>query len=529
MTVVNLRTLICTILFFPCITITLAVNSQVDRWFSNKEDNVHPIEYLFSSHRYHKGYEESLALITSLNLPPSCLYSSLTESIISKCSSSPNFLNGEEKTYFATKLAICELSSANVDYPRDCRSDIQSPRDIQRCIRKLENRPQWWTSWSNCIQSVGVLCQAVREEAERDNLLKLHRNLTILHYQLENQLATSLKILSTDLEHADGASNTIKSKLSSLIQEFESLMDRTISPVDKRLQNLRGVTESISQLQTSHAIKLAEQNVVLSERADAQRSSVEKTGEIIEQILETTILLETKLNARIKLDEESRLEYLEQMQIAIKSSATNTLDSIKESMKSLDTLSNQAASAIESLLDSISRGKTKMEDINEGFDTLSSTHEKMSSTIRSQEESSLKHLNSLHEFAVRFNDTLVSILSESTLYLQKLETSHLNSQPRPFDYNIFTGQEMITTYLPLIVSLLVLIDRKRTAIMIFTMAVMYTFCVTASWNDLGNSPSKEESTTKREDFLIDGSKGDDLKQWLNDCGNMAVRYIYSFF
>ncbi|KAF3909352.1 hypothetical protein AA313_de0200240 [Arthrobotrys entomopaga] len=306
-------------------------------------------------------------------------------------------------------------------------------------------------------------------------------------------------------------------------------MDRTISPVDKRLQSLRDMIESISQLQASHAINLAEQNVALSENADAQRDTVEKTAGIVQQILETATLLETKLKDRMKLDEESRLEQIERMQIAIKSSTTNTLDSIKESMKSLDALSNQAGTAIESLLDSISHGKSEMEGINEGFDTLSSTHEKMSSTIRSQEESSIKHLKSLHEFAVRFNDTLANILAESTLYLQKLENSHLNSQQRPFNHNIFTGPEMVTLYLPLMLSLLVLIDRKRTAIMIFAMAVMYTFCVTASWDDLGaGATGKEGATAEREDFLIDGAKVGNVKQWLYDCCCMVVSYIRSF-
>ncbi|KAF3917952.1 hypothetical protein ABW20_dc0110345 [Dactylellina cionopaga] len=112
-------------------------------------------------------------------------------------------------------------------------------------------------------------------------------------------------------------------------------MARTVSPMDQKLQHLRAMMDDLSQLQTGQTIRLAEQSVFLDEQVEAQKSALDRTGEIVQQMLGTMQLLERKLNARIKLDEESRLTQIEQLEIALKSSTTN----MKDSMQSLEDLS----------------------------------------------------------------------------------------------------------------------------------------------------------------------------------------------
>jgi DNA polymerase III alpha subunit len=74
---------------------------------------------------------------------------------------------------YASRLAVCEFEATGVNYPSECRNGRH-----EKCIKRLEERPQWWTTLSNNIQNVLVICAAVRHEVEEGRILELHRNAT---------------------------------------------------------------------------------------------------------------------------------------------------------------------------------------------------------------------------------------------------------------------------------------------------------------------------------------------------------------
>jgi len=131
-------------------------------------------------HHKQQFHSDALAVISSLQIPETCLHSTLTESLISKCSTSPDSIEGVEKIIFATKLAICEFKAADVQYPRECNDKLYEEWEVKRCVRKLEGRPQWWTSWSNCLQNIGVICQAVRHKADQGIWIAYERKRPVL-------------------------------------------------------------------------------------------------------------------------------------------------------------------------------------------------------------------------------------------------------------------------------------------------------------------------------------------------------------
>ncbi|KAK6354960.1 hypothetical protein TWF696_004088 [Orbilia brochopaga] len=518
--------LICTILI-PCWSLTWAA-SPVTPHLPENQASAHPIEQLFSSYRFQKGYEESLALISSLSLPHSCLYSSLTESIISKCSSSPTVLDGEEKTFFATKLAICELSSANVDYPRECKGGLLARREIQRCLRRLESRPQWWTSWSNCLQSVGVLCNAVREEAGREHLLRLHRNLTVLHHNLERQLAMSLDVFSSKFKHVDNLSSMLQAKLALIVDQADSILNQAILPIDKRLQQLSSLVDGISQLETTLAMKLAEQNALQNERAESQRMTMEKNDRTLEHIADAMALLETKMTDRIKQDEESRLGQVE-MQMAVKSSAEGTLDAIRESMQALSTFSSEASSTIQNLLESITQGKELMDGMNTDFDTLSTAHERISSSMRSQQSTSLNHLAGIDMFVARLNDTLHDVFAESTKYLTFLEDSQAHFRTQERSAPLGWADLLPAVYLPLLISFLVLVNRKRSATIVFAVALLYVCCLTYHRNGQGDGALGTTDFEEAADGLFIEGRVKQGSEHLQEMFGNAMRLVRDFY
>ena len=84
------------------------------------------------------------------------------------------------KSVYATRLAICELRSAGAPIPPKCESfapalnndkgkayDKGDNRDLSHCLKSLESRPQWWTSYSNNKQNAIVMCRAARVEIEK--------------------------------------------------------------------------------------------------------------------------------------------------------------------------------------------------------------------------------------------------------------------------------------------------------------------------------------------------------------------------
>ena len=108
----------------------------------------------------------------------------------------------EEKSLFATRLAICELSDSDDQslVPSECASfvptksntkkkgwfgyvrekpiprypdyDQATRRDRDRCVAALMKSPQTWSSYSNAKQSANQWCPAVRGDIERDEMLQ---------------------------------------------------------------------------------------------------------------------------------------------------------------------------------------------------------------------------------------------------------------------------------------------------------------------------------------------------------------------
>jgi hypothetical protein len=117
---------------------------------------------------------------------------------------------GEEKTLYAARLAVCELSDSKVPVPTQCTSFIPTrettkktgwfgylpvpgiwksivrypdyeqatKRDRDACVQALYASNQAWHSYSNAGQDAVKLCHAVRGDIERDQELQVYRGLT---------------------------------------------------------------------------------------------------------------------------------------------------------------------------------------------------------------------------------------------------------------------------------------------------------------------------------------------------------------
>ena len=149
-------------------------------------------------------YTQALQLLNSVQKSPSCnrlATSTLLESCQKVDDSAPGTEENLEdvRSAYAARLALCEISSTGLAIPSDCRTLMPADhlegksglewisgsvraksaafgnignRQLSQCLRSLESRPQWWTSYSNSRQNAVTICQAARVDIERGKVGK---------------------------------------------------------------------------------------------------------------------------------------------------------------------------------------------------------------------------------------------------------------------------------------------------------------------------------------------------------------------
>jgi hypothetical protein len=155
-------------------------------------------------------FDEALRLLTSIQSSPSCTRLAASN-LISSCQSFTGPSKDTDrstpdseaalddlKSIYAARLALCELVGAGTPVPSMCAPLIPSDQakskrgfraflkqeskqsgatetdrgiirgqQLGQCLKSLESRPQWWTSYSNNRQNAVVMCHAARAQIEQ--------------------------------------------------------------------------------------------------------------------------------------------------------------------------------------------------------------------------------------------------------------------------------------------------------------------------------------------------------------------------
>lgn len=160
------------------------------------------------------------------------------------------------RSVYAARLAICELEGAGAVVPQpcipvtvplptpsnsgfrlfrrfkymDCDETILPKKDLEQCLRGLESRPQWWTSYSNNRQNAMIICQASRIEAEKEEMLGLHQALAKSTVKLDEGLQEALRqAAETSAQHQ------------AFLQTVQGLQEKLSSELEERGSLLRGL------------------------------------------------------------------------------------------------------------------------------------------------------------------------------------------------------------------------------------------------------------------------------------------------
>ncbi|KAJ5105761.1 hypothetical protein NUU61_003108 [Penicillium alfredii] len=279
----------------------------------NHSDNIDAIAYLDSRTRQQESiFTEAVKLLYSMKSSPSCNRIAATR-LVTSCQGfdgSGSNSNSQADTdtemtgtldgirsVYAARLAICELDGAGAVIPSPCLPVTISPpaqkqwfgfatrpgspntgpdtvpkEVLSHCLRALESRPQWWTSYSNSRQNALVICQAARIETEKEELLDLHRSIVKSSIKLNTGLQEALKTAGTESAQQQAFLQAVQSLQVKLVQDMEETGSILKSTFAKFLSDIEQGIDRMGVVMASALGRLRTETVVL-EKEDIQNAS----------------------------------------------------------------------------------------------------------------------------------------------------------------------------------------------------------------------------------------------------------------
>lgn len=233
--------------------------------YQDKYNDSNAISYLTSNSAQRDAiYSEAVQLLESMTTSPSCARIAATR-LVTSCQSFGGRTSADEepqetldriRSVYAARLAICELEGAGASVPAPClpvtllppepknrfgfmrrpnapdtATDLVPKELLEQCLKVLESRPQWWTSYSNNRQNAIVICQASRSEIEKEELLDLHRSILRSSTKLDEGIHQALHNAAMEASKHDAflqATQLLQRKLVTEMQTSQSLFQQTV-------------------------------------------------------------------------------------------------------------------------------------------------------------------------------------------------------------------------------------------------------------------------------------------------------------
>lgn len=248
-----------------CILTPISLTERTELSTHNSSNDMDLISFLNTKTQRHDViFTEAVKLLESMKSAPSCNRLAATK-LVTSCQSingkdnglgSDNYVTLEHiRSLYAARLAVCELDGAGASIPASCspvavsstqkrsffgfsgkyksQNDIDIPQHLlESCLKSLESRPQWWTSYSNSRQNAMVICQAARIEGEKEELLDLHRHIIDVTLKLNHGLEEALRTAAAESAEQKAfvhAIDTMRSRLTRELEDTEIRFKRFIS------------------------------------------------------------------------------------------------------------------------------------------------------------------------------------------------------------------------------------------------------------------------------------------------------------
>ncbi|KAJ5256491.1 hypothetical protein N7505_011642 [Penicillium chrysogenum] len=241
-------------------------------------------------------FNEAVRILDSMRSSPSCNRLAATK-LVNSCQTFSDGKDGAQtdspetldilRSVYAARLALCEIDGTGTPMPPPCLPVTVSPPPqkkrfgfvsrhrgsdpvsdevpkelLEQCLRTLESRPQWWTSYSNSRQNALVICHASRIETEKEELIDLHRSIAKSSLKLNNGLQEALLNATTQSAQQHSfiqAVQSLQEKIVSDMEATDSVFKRTfgrfIREIEAGISSLQGsISMALSNVQTGTGV-----------------------------------------------------------------------------------------------------------------------------------------------------------------------------------------------------------------------------------------------------------------------------------
>ncbi|CEO60488.1 hypothetical protein PMG11_05113 [Penicillium brasilianum] len=282
------------------------------------------VTYLTSNTRQPDSiFSEAVQLLESMSASPSCNRVAATRLVTScqdlggKGNTDPERNQALDviRSIYAARLAICELEGTGAVIPQPCVSvtvPIPSPsnsgfkffrrsksmdcdetllpkKDLEQCLRSLESRPQWWTSYSNNRQNAMIICQASRIEAEKEEMLNLHQSLAKNTVKLDEGLQEALRqAAETSAEH-QAFLLTVQALQKRLSREMEERGSLLRGLFGKFLNDIEAGFDIVASAVSSALGKVQMETSLLSQNIQNTSSEIHVLQQVLRATSEETV------------------------------------------------------------------------------------------------------------------------------------------------------------------------------------------------------------------------------------------------
>lgn len=315
-------------------------------------------------------FNEALSLLESMKSSPSCNRMAATR-LVTSCQSiggkadrneADNYVTLDHvKSLYAARLAICELNGAGASVPPPCLSVTVPPAQkkgffgfstkgksqttmvdsmpagtLESCLRSLESRPQWWTSYSNSRQNAVVICQAARVEIEKEELLELHRSTVENTFELNNRLQEVLRNAAAEsLRHKDFLRevDAMRARVSYELGETESYIKRKFSNL---LNDVESAVGSVVSGMTSALGRVHMETTILEKDIKNATSRVGHLQMVLQSVHEEALARGEKLLDTHQRNAQANFELASSLQSSLESVLKSDIVSISQKVENFD-------------------------------------------------------------------------------------------------------------------------------------------------------------------------------------------------